>query len=392
MTDKPLRILHYVPGVNLEQGGVVRAILDWCTVFANHGHEVSLAVYQGENLPPDWSNQTPGKPRATVVPAPMPPLKLLSRTAMRMIGEQLSRIDVLHLHGPWLDGNRQIAKLARKLGVPYIVSLHGMLDDWAMAQRPIKKRMYMSLAGRRVLDRADRLHCTAAGELAQAGKWFSNPRTVVLPPIVDLSPFEQLPGSDMALQLLPAHLRGEKKLLFLSRLHEQKGVDVLIRAAAVLMQRSIPFVLLLAGTGTPAYQQFLHGLVDQLNLREKVVFPGHLNGIQKISAFAVADLFVLPTRHENFGLAMVEAMACGIPVLTTRGTDIWQEIQNAGGVISDLDPAALADHIIKLLGDPADRIDRGKRGREWAFGSLATATLVRKYEDLYREVISDRQS
>jgi len=154
--NAPLRIVHYVPAVRLEQGGVVRSILDWCTVFAQRGHQMSLVVYQSKDLPRDWLESQPGKPRAYLIPEPTPPLKLLGRPAMRLMDDLLQNADVLHLHGPWLDGNRQIANLARRRGIPYLVSTHGMLDDWSMAQRSFKKRLYLSMFGRRLLNKRRR--------------------------------------------------------------------------------------------------------------------------------------------------------------------------------------------------------------------------------------------
>jgi glycosyltransferase involved in cell wall biosynthesis len=389
-TDPPLRILHYVPAVRLEQGGVVRSILDWCTIFASRGHAMSLVVYQSKDLPRDWLDPQPGKPRAYLIPEPMPPLKLLSRRAMRLIDDLLKNTDILHLHGPWLDGNRQIANLARRRGIPYLLSTHGMLDDWSMTQRSFKKRAYMSMFGQQILDRAAMVHCTAAAELTQASKWFTNPRTVILPYLVNLSPFEQLPGPDPALQILPAAARDKPRLLFLSRLHEQKGVDILIRAAGLLRDASVPFVALLVGSGDPIYEASLHALVEELKLQDRVLFLGLLTGIQKISLYCAADIFVLPTRHENFGLVLTEAMACGLPVVTTKGTDIWNEIQSAGAVIADSTPESFAEQIQKLLNDPTDRTARGATGREWVFANLAVEPLSQKYESLYRSLIDGK--
>jgi glycosyltransferase involved in cell wall biosynthesis len=382
--NPPLRILHYVPAVRLEQGGVVRSILDWCTIFAARGHEMSLVVYQSKDLPRDWLDPKPGKPRAYLIPEPMPPLKLLGRRAMRLIDELLKNIDILHLHGPWLDGNRQIANLARKRGIPYLISTHGMLDDWSMTQRSFKKRAYMSLFGQQILDSAAMVHCTAEAELTQACKWFSNPRRVILPYLVNLSPFEKLPGPNLALEKLPAGAPDKPRLLFLSRLHEQKGVDILIRAAGLLRDAAVPFVALLAGSGDPIYEASLHALVEELNLQDCVLFLGLLTGTQKISLYCVADIFVLPTQHENFGLVLIEAMACGIPVVTTKGTDIWNEIQSAGAVIADSTPESFAEQIKKLLNDPTDRAARGAQGREWVFANLAVEPLSQQYESLYR--------
>src|SRR5207248_2150044 len=116
-------------------------------------------------------------PIAKVIPPPREiPGKPLGAEALQIAEASIRDADILHLHGPWLDGNRQLAEIARRYGVPYIVTLHGMLDDWSMSQRAIKKRLYMMLWGKRFLDRAACVHCTAAAELAQARRWFSNPR------------------------------------------------------------------------------------------------------------------------------------------------------------------------------------------------------------------------
>jgi glycosyltransferase involved in cell wall biosynthesis len=386
--SKPLRILHYVPAVRLEQGGVVRSILDWCTVFTSRGHQMSLVVYENKDVPRDWLDAKPGHPRAYIVPQPLPPLKLLGVRAMRQIDQLLQDADVLHLHGPWLDGNRQIARLARKRHVPYLLSTHGMLDDWSMTRRGWKKKIYLSLAGRRTLNSAAMIHCTAEAELSQASKWFDNPHTTVLPYLVDLSPFTNLPGPQSALDQLPSSVRELPKLLFLSRLHEQKGVDILIRATALLRDAGISFITLLAGSGDPIYEGFLHSLVAELNLGNHIVFTGLLTGIEKLSLYNAADIFVLPTQHENFGLVLTEAMACGLPVITTKGTDIWQEIQSAGAIIADSTPESIAAEIKKMLGDPADRSARASRGRNWVFANLAVDPLSQKYESLYRKLIT----
>jgi glycosyltransferase involved in cell wall biosynthesis len=384
LRDRPLRIVHYVPGIRLEQGGVVRAILDWCTVFSQRGHAMTLVTYQGNDLPKEWLSGKPNLPRAFVVPEPTLPGKPLNGVAMKVAEDALRNADVLHLHAPWLDGNRQWANLARKLGVPYIVSAHGMLDDWAMTQRPLKKKIYPTLFGRRLLNNAAAIHCTAEAEWEQASQWFSNRRKAVLPYLVDLKPFENLPGPEAGLSLLPVELRDKPKILFLSRLHEQKGVDILIRAAGILRDQGLAFSVMIAGTGDAPHEKLLNDLTDELNLRDRVFLLGLVTGDKKISVYQAADIFVLPTHHENFGLVLTEALACGTPVITTKGTDIWNEVQSAGGVIAQTTPQSIADAIKQLLANAADLPQLGRRGREWAFATLAVEPLAQRYEELYR--------
>lgn len=383
-----LRIVHYVPGIRLEQGGVVRAVLDWCTVFAARGHHVTLIAYQGNDIPRQWLNGEPGKPVARVVPPPRAlPGKPLGDAALKIAEETIRDSDVLHLHGPWLDGNRQLAAIARRLNVPYVLTLHGMLDDWSMTQRGLKKRLYMRLWGRKFLAAAAYVHCTAEVERSQSARWFENPRAIVLPYIVELSAFEHLPGPELGLQCFPPDRRAGSKLLFLSRLHEQKGIDILIRAVARLRDAGLDFTLVIAGTGETSYVREMHALVAQLNLRDRVIFVGLITGQQKLSLFQAADLFVLPTRHENFGLVLTEAMACGTPVLTSTGTDIWRELETAGGTIAPRNtPPDVADAMRDLLTKPREVLaEMGKRGRAWVFETLAVEPLLARYEALYRD-------
>jgi glycosyltransferase involved in cell wall biosynthesis len=389
-----MRITHYLPTIRLADGGVARVVLDWCSLFARRGHTVTLLCHEATDVPADWLGD-PGLPKCLLVP----------RTARGLLTSAMEKTvlrqtDVLHLHAPWEIANVHYARSARRLGVPYAVSIHGMLDDWSMAQRSAKKRLYLALAGRKLLNRAAVIHCSAAAELAQAKKWFNNPRTAVLPCIADLSPFEQLPGPEAGLQRmhLPSNVPMDSpmcswpKVLFLSRLHEKKGVDVLIRCAGMLRDAGTDVLTLIAGTGDAAYEQQLRNLVQQQNLSDRVVFMGLVTGTTKISLLQAVDLLALPTQQENFGLVLTEAMASGTAVLTTRGTDIWREIQSAGAVITDRTPEAFATAIAKLLKDAADRLDRGKRGREWVFSALAAGPLCQKYEAMYRGMIASGRS
>jgi glycosyltransferase involved in cell wall biosynthesis len=385
MSNAPLRITHYFPVVRLADGGIARAVLDLCKVFADRGHQVQLLCHEPKDVPAEWMSTQPGLPRAVVANRPASRLALLKPVAAEL--DALRQTDVLHLHAPWELGNIRMAHQARKLGVPYVLSVHGMLDDWSMAQRSLKKRVFLALVGRSLLNRAASVHFTAEAELAQAKKWFSNPNTSVLPCLVDWSAFERLPGPEAGLQLIPEPWRQKHRILFLSRLHEKKGVDLLIRAVAMIRDAGVnSAVLLIAGIGDPAYVDRLKTLASELNLTDRIVFLGMISGQAKISLLQAVDLLALPTQQENFGLVLPEAMACRTPVVTTRGTDIWQEIQAAGAVITERTAADFARQMTALLNDPSDRARRGAMGREWVFSALSVGPLSEKYEALYRNL------
>jgi glycosyltransferase involved in cell wall biosynthesis len=376
-----MRIVHYSPGMRLELGGVVRAVLDWCSVLSTRGHEVILAAYDAPDVPADWDGSN-GKPRLVPIPPASRPNGFVTAEAVRQWKELLTPGTVAHLHCPWTASNMQMSRAARRLGVPYVMSIHGLLNDWSMSRSPWKKRLFLAAGGRRYMRAAAKVHCTAESERRQVTQWLGDVPTVVLPYLMDLAAY--LDGAES-----PAVKSGEPLLLFLSRLHEQKGVDILIDAAALLRAAGRQFKLAIAGSAMdPDYQKRLEAQVAHHQLGDIVQFVGFKTGAEKISLLRSADLFVLPTRHENLGLALVEAMAAGTPVLTTRGTDIWQEIAAAGGTISDNNPAALCAAIGKLLEDRAALAAAGVRGREWVLQRWNMEKLAADYEAMYAGIIA----
>jgi glycosyltransferase involved in cell wall biosynthesis len=389
-----LHCVQYLPDARLEGGGVARAVLDWCTILAARGLGMTLVSNSAAGIPSSWFNsglaEAVGTPRAEVISPPGGCFGRFGPKALDTVVRLLKTADVLHLHAPWLTGNRQIAATARRLGVPYLLTPHGMLDDWSMSQRAFKKRFYLRTVGRRFLEGAAVVHCSAAAEAEQASKWFTTPRTTVLPLLCDLSSFRSLPGVSVARDAIPALNAPGLKILFLGRLHEKKGCDLLIRAAAELRRRAIPFVLVMAGPDNSGYRAHLQTLVRELALQDSVVFPGFVEGDQRISLLQSADVLALPTHQENFGFVLTEAMACGTPVVTTQGVDIWQEIQAGGGLIVDRTVASVAQALCDLAGDPAAARARGERSRAWAFEYLDTARLGAAYEALYSRLAADK--
>jgi glycosyltransferase involved in cell wall biosynthesis len=375
----PLRVLHYLDAVREEAGGVVRCVIDLCSVLASHGVDVILATRDTKDVPAEWRDR-PDAPRVFDM-----------RSDRMGIGAALSEADVVHLHTPWDWKNVRFARFLRIPRVPYIVSVHGMLDDWCMKQKGMKKGLYLWLLGRRMLEGAYRVHCTAEGEAQQAGRWYPLGRSVVLPLVVDLPAPSSLPGPELANSAFSALHTPDPKVLFLSRLHPKKGVDHLLRAAAQVCDRGMPLELIIAGPGDPRYLDMLRGLANQLDIADRTHFVGHVHGARKLSLYQACDLFVLPTHQENFGLVLPEAMACGTPVVTTRGVDIWPEIEAGGGVIVDNQPEILADALTALLGDRQALSERGERGRHYVYEWLDPERVVQGYIELYQEAASSRR-
>lgn len=378
-----MKLVHYLPRIRLAEGGVVRAVLDMAALLAMRGHAVTVATHDAADAPPEWRS---GGPRIALIPTPKYPGGLMSDRQLRALHPLIQESDVVHLHTPWERTNLQIARRCRRLGTPYVVTIHGMLDDWCMSQKGPKKRLFLALGGRAMLDHAAWVHCTAEAERRQASRYFSSPG-VVIPLVLDLAEYRSLPGTGPAAEAFPGAARalasGEPILLFLSRLHPKKGVEALIDAAIRLRDRGALARVLIAGPGEADYQRALRARAGPLG--ERVEFLGLVGGRAKVALYQCATVFVLPTSQENFGFVVPEALACGVPAITTRGVDIWPELEASGGaIIADPPtPEVIADHIGALIADPARRDRMGRSGREWVLAMLNPDRIVGQFEEAY---------
>lgn len=379
-----MRIVHYLDRIRLADGGVVRAVLDICTLLAQHGHEVVLVACDAPDVPAEWSASPDGSPMVEIIPEKTRFGGFFNRAALRQIKSIIAGADVLHLHTVWDRGNLQFAKLARRLGLPYVITAHGMLDDWSTAQRVFKKRIYHGLFLGKLMRHAAFVHCTAEFEKTQSQKWFPPQKGYVIPLIFDLASFAELPGPDAARHAFPALAGDGSSILFLSRVHPKKSVEVLIDAAATLRDDGLDIDVFIAGTGEGPYIAQLKEQVARLDLKERVHFLGLVVGEEKVSLFEACDVFALPTSQENFGFVLVESLAAMTPVVTTKGVDIWPELEASGGaIILERSAIAFAEAIRALLADADGRVAMGRAGREWVLEYLQPERIVGAFEKMY---------
>ena len=384
-----LDVVHYVWGMRLERGGVVRAVLDLCTVLAERGHRVRLTTPIPGDVPDAWRQPQPGRPQLVEVAPPL----LKPWSPDRRVAPLIEGCDALHLHVPWDPALVPLAGAARRANIPYVVSLHGMLDEWSMGQsrlKMLKKRFYHTLYARRLLERAAAIHCTAESELEQSRRWFPTGHGVVLPLVIDLSPYLSLPPIAPAEEAFSGVFgpAGTPVLLFISRLHRKKGVGLLADLASLLRERGQTFRLIVAGPDMDGSGEQLRQRVRERGLTDLVHLVGPVMGDVKAALYRRADLLVLPTFQENFGLVLPESMACGTPVITTRGVDIWQELETHGATIVDHTPEAFAQACQQRLADPTDLAQRGERGRAWVLERFAPDTVASGFEQLYDRLAS----
>lgn len=391
-----MRIVHYVDTTSLQHGGVPRFVLDVARVMADQGHASTIMTTETTDTPPHWlADDQVGLPSVRTLDRAKMPGMMLSASGMRAARKVLERADVLHLHCVWSIANLQLAAAARAMGVPYVISMHGMLDDWCMAQSATKKKAYMMLGARKMLERAAFVHSTAQAELDQSKKWFPKGNAFVVPYIVDLEPYKNLPGPALARETF-ACMRDESvpTLLFLSRLHYKKGVEHLVRASKLLRDRGVAHNVALAGPGDEGYIQSLKKLSRELDVADSISFLGMVRGDLRTSVYEAADVFVLPTHQENFGIVLLESLCCKTPVVTTKGVDIWRELQGSGAATileNDNLPEQLANSLQSLLADRAALKVQGEAARDWGLATYAQESLLPQFERMYTLAANSRR-
>ena len=329
-----LKILQLVHTLDPSVGGVAAAVLGLSRGMAKRGHKVEIVVVDDPEAP--WLANIDLPVHAVGVG--LTSYRYSSRL-LPWLKQNGGEYDKVIVNGIWQYLSFAAWRRYAKSPVPYFVFPHGMLDPWFKETFPLKhlkKWLYWPWADYRVLRDATAVIFTAEEErlLARKSFWLYRVRERISPLGVE-SPASPSPEArEDFFQRFP-QLRDKRILLFLGRLHPKKGCDLLIEAFAQTTDHS--FSLVLAGPDQVGWQSALQQRVDDLKLQTRVVFAGMLEGEMKQAALALADAFVLPSHQENFGMAVVEALAVGSPVLISNRINIWREVDQdgAGYVESD---------------------------------------------------------
>ena len=255
--------------------------------------------------------------------------------------EHAGRYDAVVVHGLWQYHGLATWRALRGSGVPYFVFPHGMLDPWFRRAHPLKhlkKWLYWPWAEYRVLRDAAGVLFTTAEEARLAPQSFAlyRARPLTVGYGLTLDPVAHDARAEDFLQAWPA-LQGCRLLLFLGRLHPKKGCDQLIEAFARHGGRDERLHLVMAGPDANGYRSLLERLARSHGIEHRITWTGMLQGQAKWGALRAAEVFVLPSHQENFGVAVAEALAVGTPVLLSREVNIWREIIEDGAGFAEAD-------------------------------------------------------
>ncbi|RDU95991.1 glycosyltransferase [Trinickia dinghuensis] len=331
-----MRLLHVLATFDPAAGGPVEGVRQCALALGKLGHVVEIATLDA-----------PDAPFLSDVPAPVKALGPgrarygLAPRAPSWLREHAPRFDAVIVHGLWQYHGFATRQALRGLPVPYYVFAHGMLDPWFKHTFPLKhlkKWLYWPWAEYRVLRDARAVLFTTEEErlLARQSFWLYRVRERVVS-YGTVEPQDDPASLRAAFFSAYPALASRRLLLFLGRIHPKKGCDILLRAFARVAPSEPLLHLVIAGTGNDETVARLHALALELNIADRITWTGLLQGDLKWGAFCASDAFVLPSHQENFGIAVVEALASGMPALISDKINIWREVDadGAGLVASD---------------------------------------------------------
>lgn len=368
-----MRVLHIIQSISRSSGGPARSVQGLVAGLNRAGVEAwLLTLRKGEKPWVDGIERfVNGKP---------------FEDALSYV-----RPHIVHLHGIWDTEIHRCAVICRRWGIKYVIAPRGMLEPWSLQQKWLKKRIARLLYQDRDLKCAVALHATAENEAEQFRRLgFKNP--VIISPNGVNVPNIDFDKKQSSLELeLQTRTDKPKRALFVSRMHPKKGVLELVEAWNKIrpMDWKCELVYTVSGEFEKEYEAKVKARVNELGLVDQFVFTGALNDDEKWKVYAHADLFVLPTYSENFGIVVAEALWAGVPVITTKGTP-WQELeQYYCGWWIDVGVESLENALkaVTALDDTTLRA-MGMRGRELIDEKYtwfaAASKMIEGYESVIR--------
>lgn len=373
-------------------GGPPQVVAGSAAALARRGHRVSVFTRQTQNVSRAFDEQFAGLPIGLLRFPVDAPAALARSTAMKQaFAAQCGSIDVLHAHGIWEGHMAQLADVMRAAGKPVIVSSHGMLDSWSMRQSAWKKQLVLALGGTgRMLARADAVVFGTEEESREGRKVVPKAPHVVVPNGIDSAAIARINDSlDPAALLarLPVLRTWRRTILYFSRIHPKKGLDLLVDAFARHKKRLDGVGLLVVGIPQDAdYLAAIERTIAEHDLSAHVAITTDLTGPDAKIAFAVADVFALPSHQEGFSMAIVEAMAAGKPLLITDKCHMAEVVEWQAGVVVPDTAQGIAEGLAQILNlDDAALAQMGRNGRKVAAEQFDWAQIAARLEAVYSE-------
>lgn len=370
-----MRVLRVAAGLAARTGGPARFVVGSSIALAQPGVETVVWTTDLDG-PASASSRHPA--RAADLPERVsqielrvfrarPPRRLGWSPELRhALRSELEGFDVVHVHSLFLYPQLAAGLAAQRAGIPYVISPHGSLDPWLRRRGRLRKAVVDRVAQAKVLAGAAALHVTTAEEGRLLADVAPHVRRALVPAGIWLDDYADPPGgAEFRAQRLGGHTG--PIVLNHGRIAAKKGLDILVRAFARVHAARPDALLVLVGPDDERLVAGLRTLAVAEGVRDAVVFVGMLRGRDKLAALAAADVWALPSHTENFGLAVVEAVAAGLPVILSPAVNVAAELEREGAALVRAATADdFAEAMLELLGDDERRAAVAAAGRKTA--------------------------
>jgi glycosyltransferase involved in cell wall biosynthesis len=395
--SQPLKLLQIVPSISLVYGGPSQMVRGFSQALAAAGAQVTIVTT-------DSNGDVDEAPLAVPLAQPVPqdgytvyyfrcsPFRRykFSLGLLRWLWQHAGEYDIAHIHALFSPVSSLAATLLRRRGVPYLLRPLGTLDPADLQKKRQLKQLYATLLERPNLAGAAAIHFTSAQEAAISERFGTRTPGIVLPLGVQPLPPPATPLDVHDRYGIP---RDRPLLLFMSRLDPKNGLDLLSPALETLQQEGLAFHLVLCGANPQdrQYEQSIHTRIAQSPLNAQTTLTGFVSGELKAALLQAADLFVLPSYYENFGIAVAEAMLTGLPVVISNQVHIWSDIeQSESGWVCECSVPALTNSLRAALKSPDERGQRGHNAQQWAQTHYSWQAIAAQAIALYHTLLTSQ--
>jgi glycosyltransferase involved in cell wall biosynthesis len=388
-----MKILHVIANLAPRYGGPSKACWEMARAVAQLGHEVSIYTTNQDGpgelaVPLDQPVRQDGV-EIRYFPIQAPRFWGTSLPLALALRQKIPAVDLAHIHSLYLFHNLVAGHYCRRYAIPYLVRPQGILDPYIYRRHRWRKRLMEHLFENRNIRRAAALHFTTAEEAELAAPFSFQTPGLVVPLGINYDEFAVLPEPGSFRRRYP-EIGNNPIILFFGRINFKKGLDILARAFGAVARRRPDIHLVIAGPDNEGWGARVRTWLDEEGVLSRATFTGMLLGPDKFAVLRDASLFVLPSYSENFGLAVIEAMAAGLPVIISDKVNIWQEVHTEGaGRVIPCDAPALADQILNLLDDPEEAFGMGQKGRALVKDRFQWPMIGRSLAEAYGRIIDE---
>jgi len=387
-----MKILYVIANMARRYGGPQQACIEMAKHLAHLGHDVSIYTTNQDgptelDVPTDSSVFEDGI-EIRYFPIQPPRFWGTSLPMAKALRKKIQEVDIVHIYSLYMFHNAVAGYYCRHYSVPYMIHPHGTLDPVLYKRHRFQKTILELLFENRNIKQAVAIHHASEEEKNLAQPHTFKTPDIVVPYALNVSEYENLPEPGMFRAQYP-EICTKKIILYFSRISFKKGLDILVKAFATVARKRADVHLVIAGPDNEGLAKNVRGWLTDEDMLERATFTGLVQGKAKLAVLQDADIFVLPSYSESFGIAVIEAMVCGMPVVISDQVNICKEVElSQSGLVAPCDAEPVSKHILELLENPEKAKKMGDNGKAFVKKYFDWSSAALEMEKAYNSVLS----